>query len=274
VHIDTVTDAPTLDAPTAGATVSGPFAVHYSLPEAPLGGSVNLTFSGAQDYVLNLYDPGVGSHSLLLNPDALSPSLGVFSVLGENSIASGVYSVIVSYRDSLGNQVASSTAAAGVTVVRAGAAPPAPPASVSGLSGAKRVTTAAAAIALLKSRQAACRRLSNAADRRSCLAGVKLPLPTFSFNATAAQPVTLRFTIIKPGHKAGGRCVAGQRAKLPRAKRCKATVTELSTQVAVAAPGAVKAQLTRGQWRKLRAGRTTVTAAIGDSTSLFSFVVR
>ena len=231
VTLDNTTLTPTVTAPSSGAKLSGAIGVSFSLPEAAQAGSVKLTLAGAKTYTLSLGDTSAGTHSPTIDPAAPATSADVTNVAGGASIAPGAYTLTLSYRDALGNPAATSAA---VTVTLSAPSSNTPVtitvtstpsgASVSALTGAARV-------------KHACRR------RRGCKP------PTFSFTATAAETVVLRFT-----GKHGRR--------------------ELTVNFHVAASGPWTVGLTRAQWRRLRRGPTTVVASVGSSSSTFHFVVR
>ncbi len=114
--LDRTTQAPTLLAPAAGGASGRPIAVQYSLPEAALSGSVSLVFSGPETVTLTLGDTAAGTHTLSLNPSALASSTDVTAVSPSGAtLATGTYTVTVSYQDALGNPTASASSS-GVTL--------------------------------------------------------------------------------------------------------------------------------------------------------------
>jgi hypothetical protein len=114
VVIDTSTQAPILIAPT-NAAVSAVVNLTFALPEAPQASSVKAQFVSSSSglTVLTLTLAGAqGDNTINWDPKAQAPSAasGVSSAVPDQAFADGTYSVILSYQDSLGNDVASVTA--------------------------------------------------------------------------------------------------------------------------------------------------------------------
>jgi hypothetical protein len=252
VTIDTVTLTPTLVSPASGASIANTVAVAYTLPEVAQASSVKLTFTGTNTYVLTIAGAGAGSHQITFSPADPAATAGVL-ISGGAAIVPGTYSVTVGYVDALGNPRAASTAATAVVVVDTTPATPitpapTPAATVSGLTGAKKIRTAKAAIARQRKLRRECKSIADSSKRRKCNSRAALKPPTFKLDVTDAGTLTLSFAT-----KRGA---------------------SLTVPVTATAAGQIKVKLTRSQWRKLRAGRTTVTALLGISTSTFSFTVR
>ena len=112
---DTTTSTPMLMAPASGSASTNMVAVAFYLPEAALSGSVKLTFTGSVMRVLTLtsVNDSVGTHAFTLN--ALNP-LPSAEIADGSPIPDGIYTVVLSYQDALGNPTASSTPALNVTV--------------------------------------------------------------------------------------------------------------------------------------------------------------
>jgi len=122
--LETTTPAPTLSPPTGG-TAGSELGIQYDLPEAPLGGSATLTFSGPATVTLGLASTS-GPQALLLDPAALAVAGAVTSVSPSGAaLPAGTYTVALSYRDALGNPAAS--AVQGGVVISAAPAPSSPP---------------------------------------------------------------------------------------------------------------------------------------------------
>lgn len=118
VTIDMTTQAATLMAPTAGALYGSlaPVDVAFTLPEAAQAGSVKLTFDdGMTQRVLTLAgtEESSGAHSFSFAPANPTASAQITS---GPALATGVYTVSLSYQDALGNAVASSASVANVEV--------------------------------------------------------------------------------------------------------------------------------------------------------------
>ncbi len=95
---------PTLTAPADGSTATTPFPLAWSLPSAPVSGSVTLTLypsSGGTPVVVTLVDQQSDSGTVNAASPLASPLL--FSIVGATSIADGRYAAILSYRDSGSN---------------------------------------------------------------------------------------------------------------------------------------------------------------------------
>jgi|GEM_PF-6469710 len=107
---DTVTLPPALIAPAAGAASATPVAVSFSLPETALPGSVKLSFENSgpvSTLTLNAASETDNVHSFSFNP--ASPVGG--SVVSGAPVPDGIYTVKLSYQDSLGNAAATAQAA-------------------------------------------------------------------------------------------------------------------------------------------------------------------
>ncbi len=102
---DTITETPTLLAPTNNAATSNPVSVSFSLPEAALAGSVKLSF-GATVLTLAGSQESSGAHTFTFNPANPTASLQVASGM---AISDGVYAVTLHYQDALGNPEATET---------------------------------------------------------------------------------------------------------------------------------------------------------------------
>ena len=241
VTLDNATLAPILTQPAAGASITGPISVSYSLPETATAGSVTLTLTGPKTYALTLADSAAGTHSLTIDPANPGSSADVANVSGGATIAPGTYSFALSYQDALGNPAASSAAAA-ITLEAASAL--VPPATSTPTASTPTPSTVLAPVTGVGSLSGPLRvRHSCRLPRRSCVP------PTFRFTASAPETVVLRF--------------AGKHGR-----------NELTVTVSVSSSGPSKVRLTRSQWRRLRRGRTTVVASAGTSASRFGFRVR
>ena len=118
--VDTTTQTPTLSAPATNGVSSSPFAVSFSLPEAALNGSVQLTFTGGSTITLTLASnqQTAGAHSFTVDAaNVLSSSNIASSTAG--IIPNGTYTVALSYQDALGNSAASSNPATNFTLASA-----------------------------------------------------------------------------------------------------------------------------------------------------------
>lgn len=103
---DTVTLPPTLIAPASGAANSNAVAVSFSLQETALPGTVKLSFENSgpvSTLTLNAASETETVHNFSFNP--ASPVGG--SVASGSPIPDGIYTVKLSYQDSLGNAAAS-----------------------------------------------------------------------------------------------------------------------------------------------------------------------
>lgn len=123
------TEPPTLSAPIAFSSHSnsGPLTISFSLPENPLAGSIrlNLTPAVGLPTVLSLRDAAptvVNTFSLPLNGD-FGSTTEIISYTGPSLIATGTYTVSLSYRDYTGNSPIAASAT-NVTIT--------PPASTEG----------------------------------------------------------------------------------------------------------------------------------------------
>jgi uncharacterized delta-60 repeat protein len=104
------TEAPTLSSPVASATMSRPFAVAFTRPEAALAGSVRLTFTGSVTRVLTLAasQQSAGVHAFSFDP--ANPT-GSPEIVSGTAIPDGLYTVALSYQDAQGSAAASASAA-------------------------------------------------------------------------------------------------------------------------------------------------------------------
>lgn len=105
---DTVTQPPTLAAPISGTLAGSKLSVAFTLPETAASGSVKLIFSGAATTTLTLAatNESAGPHSFNFNPGNPTASAAVAS---GTAIASGIYTVTLSYQDLAGNAAATSS---------------------------------------------------------------------------------------------------------------------------------------------------------------------
>ena len=114
---DGKTLAPTLVAPAGGALTTKPMTISYTLPEDALAGSVTVSFtSGAlvRQLVLASDLGSAGAHTFSFDP--ANPGASPAVAGGSASVEDGIYAVTLSYQDALGNPVASSRPAVGVTI--------------------------------------------------------------------------------------------------------------------------------------------------------------
>ncbi len=116
VAIDTVTAAPALTTPASNGVYPGLIAFAYTLPEVPLAASGELTFTGPSISVVHLSNASAGAQGYSLNPKALGDVANTTSIVGDATLADGLYTVRLSYRDALNNPVASSATATNVRV--------------------------------------------------------------------------------------------------------------------------------------------------------------
>ena len=112
---DAVTLPPTLTTPASGSGSVNLKDVAFYLPESALPGSVKLTFTGTVTRVLTLsaLNESIGTHAFTF--DARNPLASAYIASG-SPIPDGVYTVVLSYQDALGNPVALSTPALNVAV--------------------------------------------------------------------------------------------------------------------------------------------------------------
>ena len=100
---DTTTQPPVLTSPASNAVSASPVSIGFTLPEAALPGSVTLSF-GATVLTLAASQESSGAHSFSFAPANPTASPQVASGA---AIADGSYTVTLSYRDAVGNPVAS-----------------------------------------------------------------------------------------------------------------------------------------------------------------------
>lgn len=111
VIIDSVTQAPTVNAPASGFSTKSPVNISFSLPEAALAGTLTLTFDdGVSPRTLSLASSqaGFGNHSFSFNPASPTTTSGGAIASGP-AIPDGTYAVSISYQDSVGNVAAVAT---------------------------------------------------------------------------------------------------------------------------------------------------------------------
>lgn len=115
VVLDRTTQTPTVAAPTTYfvATAATPLPVSFTLPEAAAPDTVTLTISGSSwfhEIELATANESAGSHTFTLNPLDLDASPQVDSITGSgNVVQNGMQSVVLSYRDALGNPASTIT---------------------------------------------------------------------------------------------------------------------------------------------------------------------
>lgn len=109
--VDNTTLAPSLTSPAISAQVSSPLTIAASLPEAPLSGSIQLTFtSNTGQIIIWTLKNSLGAINFSINPDDPASNPNVVSATPPpGRIPEGVYSVKLSYQDAVGNPVASVT---------------------------------------------------------------------------------------------------------------------------------------------------------------------
>jgi uncharacterized delta-60 repeat protein len=112
---DTMTAPPTLTAPVSGSASTNLVNLAYYLPEPALSRTVKLTATGTVTRVLTLtsVNESVGAHAFTF--DVSSP-LSSPDIASGSPIPDGVYTVTLSYQDTLGNPAASSAPALNVTL--------------------------------------------------------------------------------------------------------------------------------------------------------------
>lgn len=108
ITYDNETLAPLFISPESG-TSSNPLPIEYTLQESPLTGSVQLQFVDASSSTVAVAVlSNTTSATFDLNPKQIHLSSGVVST-NANSVADGVYSLILRYQDALGNPPATET---------------------------------------------------------------------------------------------------------------------------------------------------------------------
>ncbi len=116
--VDTQTNQPQLNEPIGNATSYDQLSVEYVLPEAPLPGSVTLTFTSNDNpnspIVLQLDDtaivPGL-LNSFIWDPQVDVVSLSQVISATHPTLSDGTYDITLSYQDALGNPAATFTSA-------------------------------------------------------------------------------------------------------------------------------------------------------------------
>lgn len=106
---DNVTLPPTLTSPATNALSANPVAVGFTLPETAQSGSVHLAFSNGgpvSTLTLSAANETGSFHTFSFNP--ANPTASA-SVASGSAIPDGVYTVSLSYQDSLGNAAAAAT---------------------------------------------------------------------------------------------------------------------------------------------------------------------
>ncbi|MFN8391325.1 MAG: Ig-like domain-containing protein [Bdellovibrionota bacterium] len=109
VKVDTVTQTPSLTAPTAGTVAALALPIAYTLPESPNPGTVNVSFVDAANAiaeVLTLSD--LTSGSFTINPQSVVTNTNVVARTAAR-IPDGTYSVRLSYSDAYGNPASTSS---------------------------------------------------------------------------------------------------------------------------------------------------------------------
>ncbi len=105
---------PVLISPTSSSSNldSDSLSISYSLPVAMLNGSLTLTFiptSGGVTNTITLADVSTGAHSFTLTPNGGVQSDGHVVSATHDTIADGVYTVVISYQDSFGDPAATAS---------------------------------------------------------------------------------------------------------------------------------------------------------------------
>ncbi len=119
VVIDTATLPPTIATPTAGQ-YAGLINLDYTLPEVPMAGTVTLTLrSACCQWTLTMASPAAGRSQWALDPSVPGASPQVASISAPGPIVPGTYALELSYRDALGNAIAT-TRVEGVRIGPAG----------------------------------------------------------------------------------------------------------------------------------------------------------
>jgi hypothetical protein len=105
---ETTTLPPVLNSPAAGVFIRKLLTVNFVLPEPALPRSVTLTFVGTQTITLTLAasQETSGAHSVAFDPSNPTASPDIIS---GSAIPDGAYTITLSYRDALGNPVATAT---------------------------------------------------------------------------------------------------------------------------------------------------------------------
>ena len=107
--IDTQTRAPILSLPLANSANRAPLSVSYTLREPALHGSVRLRFGGTNELTIAAAGETSGIHQFAFDPaNPMNSSM----IASGQAVPDGLYDVVLSYRDSLGNPAASATAVA------------------------------------------------------------------------------------------------------------------------------------------------------------------
>lgn len=117
--VDTVTETPTLISP-ASSSIGNMVNIEYTLPEAPLTGSVQLIFTHASSSVVAFAMQDDLSVDITFNPTDSGNQVNLDNIATINAILpsampvlpDGVYTVTLQYQDALGNSVASATSSA------------------------------------------------------------------------------------------------------------------------------------------------------------------
>lgn len=106
--VDTAVTSPTLIEPAPSTVAESAFHVAYTLPEAPLAGSVTLNFNDGDDTNVTLTMGNSTSASFTLDPAAVvaSPVASATATL----IPNGTYTVTLAYSDAAGNVATPDTA--------------------------------------------------------------------------------------------------------------------------------------------------------------------
>ncbi len=105
VVIDTTTLPPTLTQPGKSSTQSPTILVQYTLPEAPLAGSVTLNFNNTAGTNVTVTMTNATTVNTTLDPTNFTASPSVSSAT-INSIPYGFYNVTLRYQDAAGNPAA------------------------------------------------------------------------------------------------------------------------------------------------------------------------
>lgn len=108
VRIDADTLPPVLLAPAANTTAALPVQVSYTLPEAPKAGTVKLAFGPHVFTMSALGEVFGGGGGVAFSFDPADPTASPYIASGSR-VPDGVYAVSLSYQDTAGNAVASTT---------------------------------------------------------------------------------------------------------------------------------------------------------------------